>query len=412
MIKINPFLNGLYKIILPIFIIGMYHVMVWNELPFWNPLLLTFLGLGSVIVLLNGKIQINKYLVWIVGLSVLIIIINLFSSYTAESFVSFNNFIKVALYSYIIVINIRTKEDLKYILLCVWIAGLTVFISLYMNFDSQYIMSLDSIHATSGRMGLGGIEHPNTTAFNIYISFACGLYFYFISGKNSTKLFKLFVIIGEVCLIVGILLTGSRKVLVTLVLFPLLMVLKKNKNPIKLLVQIVVVCGGTYLLYNLMLSNDVLYNLIGYRIEDISGILSGNDASASGRNDLILEGISVGFNSIIGVGLGNFVYYSVDQAYAHNEFVEIFADLGFFGFMLYFVPIFSELYRGFSRKTKKLRELMQQELEMHYWLCMMLCILILCYFQVSYSLFSYHIILALFLSRVYKAHIECTTWGR
>lgn len=410
--NITPFINGLYKIILLIFIIGMYHVRVWNELPIWNVLLLVFLGLGISLIVLNGKIHINKYLIWVFTLSIFILIVSLFSSYTAESLVSFNIFVKIALYSYIITINIKTKEDLKYVLFCIWIAGLTVCISLYINFDPHYVLSLDSTHVTSSRMGLGGIEHPNTTAYNLYISFACGLYLFFISGQNSSKFFRLLVVIGEVSLIGGILLTGSRKVLVTLFLFPLLMVLKKNKNPFKLSGLIVVVCVGSYLFYNLMLNNDVLYNLIGHRIEDISGIFSGNDVSASGRNDLILEGISVGFTSIIGVGLGNFIFYSSDQVYAHNEYVEIFASLGFLGFMLYFLPILLELYRALIQVTKRLSNLWEQELEKYYWFCMMLCILILCFFQVSYSLFSYQIIIAIFLSRVYRINIVGKTRKR
>ena len=62
----------------------------------------------------------------------------------------------------------------------------------------------------------------------------------------------------------------------------------------------------------------------------------GGDGDVS-RVELIKQGLRVAAdNPVLGVGLGNFQLYSVLDQYAHNNYVELLADTGFVGAILYY----------------------------------------------------------------------------
>lgn len=98
--------------------------------------------------------------------------------------------------------------------------------------------------------------------------------------------------------------------------------------------------------YFAVMNIPFLYDMVGYRLElMISGLLGGGavDASTSTRMGLVEHGINFFLSSPwIGHGGANFAalnafYYRANAGcYAHNNFIEILADYGVIGFILYY----------------------------------------------------------------------------
>lgn len=386
----------LYKVLLLLFIVSIYHQSVLNNTIVWKCIVISFCLISISKIIISKKISIDGYFKWILSLSIIMTFIGLISDYQQESLTYTKQFIKVAMFSYIIVNNCKNKKDIDFLLISIWIAGLTVVFSLIMNFDTDMVTAVET-NLTSTRLGLGGIEHPNTTAYNIIISYVVGIYF--IINNNRKQDQKLIFLIGQVLLIIGCILTGSRKVLITIVLLPLMIIIYKSKNPIKLFVSIAVMVILSSALYTFTQNNEALYNIIGHRIEDIGSILNGKDESAAGREQLIDEALQIGMNNPLGVGVNCFMFYSYDGAYAHNEYLEIFADLGLIGLLVYYVPILIILYKLLLRISKNKKLGSKDNTLYFYWAFLLVNILILEVFQITFNIFSYHIIISLFLSR-------------
>ena len=388
-----------------LFIVGMFNQSIWNQYNWWPILILAFIGFSVFYVYKTHRLKINKincgYIAWFLLLCAMILFVSYTCDYTERSLATFKNFWRVGLYVVLIVINCREEKNVRWILKSIWIAGIIMTIYLLMNFDSTAIIAVDVNYATSTRMGLGGVEHPNTTAYNLFLAYACG--FYLLLNKRQ---YKWPIYLGELVIVLGCLLTGSRKVLITIVLLPVLNIILKSKNPLKLTAQIMAVCVIVWGAYELTQNNEVLYNLLGHRIEDITGIFSGEDRSASGRNQLISEGLTVAFNNPLGVGLNCLAYYTYDGAYAHNEYVEIIADLGWVAFLVYYCPILAQVI-GLARKSITKELFLGDRDYTLYWFTLIIDILVLSIFQTSFAFFGYHLLLAMFLSRLYEFKNHC-----
>ena len=91
-----------------------------------------------------------------------------------------------------------------------------------------------------------------------------------------------------------------------------------------------------------MMEVPFFYSLIGWRMEGLTNLFEGNgvvDSSANIRNDFIYDAIEQWKKSpIIGYGIDCYKAVNTVRAnyYAHNNFVEILADLGIIGFLVYY----------------------------------------------------------------------------
>jgi O-antigen ligase len=83
--------------------------------------------------------------------------------------------------------------------------------------------------------------------------------------------------------------------------------------------------------------------------QDVSG-------SAQARRELLERGVQVASNHlIIGVGMGNYHIYSLNEHVAHNSYLEISAELGVVGLIAYLVMIFAP-WRSLNKIGKELRQ--------------------------------------------------------
>ena len=133
---------------------------------------------------------------------------------------------------------------------------------------------------------------------------------------------------------------------------------------------------GATVAYDAAMNNPVVYNIIGWRLTTIGGA----DESSIERARLLHDAINTGLNNpMFGVGLHNSMFYTTIGKYAHNNFAEIFADLGLIGFSIFYSLYILYGYRVVRFAKEKIRR---------YWLVFILGFLAIDYGQVSYNLFT------------------------
>ncbi len=139
--------------------------------------------------------------------------------------------------------------------------------------------------------------------------------------------------------------TGSRKTLVNIILFTCLVLFfeKYNKNVVKNIGKVFFVLVIGIIALVIVMKVDVLYNVLGYRLESLFSYFNGEieaDLSAL-RRDYMKEDAIIMFKNhpILGVGLNNFKYLSRYGTYAHSNYYELLSCLGLVGTFLYYIPI-------------------------------------------------------------------------
>lgn len=91
------------------------------------------------------------------------------------------------------------------------------------------------------------------------------------------------------------------------------------------------------------------------RLTTILNIEEDPTGSAQARRELLNRGLSLAVNHpVIGLGMGNFHIYSIQEQVAHNSYLEIAAELGLAGLVAYLILIFAPLrsLRRIERETK------------------------------------------------------------
>ncbi len=179
------------------------------------------------------------------------------------------------------------------------------------------------------------------------------LLFYFLAVKKK----KLIPIIGMAFCTFIVIVCGSRKGILALFLVGLIMALIFSNGMgkiYKLLFGAVAMIVAVIACLNV----PILYDAIGRRLEELLelafGLLNGNYASDDNRVELIKQAFDLWLdNPIIGCGLNNFSVYQTiggEGYYAHNNFLELLADVGIIGFLLYYANICKTV---FVRTPKK-----------------------------------------------------------
>lgn len=195
---------------------------------------------------------------------------------------------------------------------------------------------------------MGTTQNVNILAiimiFSIYISIR------YLALQSTNRLFLFFQYVNIAIAIYIIILTGSKKGVLFGVLLILVYLLYQFKNvkslPINILKILVVSFIVGYIAINYLDLGQVslAYERFVYRIEAFS---MSADTSTEERLYFIQEGLKQFANHpLVGLGIANFsVLYGT---YAHNNYVELLADVGLIGFGLYYmiyVFIFVKIFK-------------------------------------------------------------------
>ena len=329
------------------------------------------------------KVKSNYYIkqgaVWIIVAGISIIIAP--SLYRDNSAFMFMRLMPVILYAFTIVLSLEAEDDLVHIWRPFFIGGLIGVVHQLSQVNWAYLSM--SIASNALRVSLSDKIFVNTYAYQLTLSFVAGYFLLCIVNKDvKKKMLSILIISGMVLLFVGMILTGSRKVLFSTAVFLFVVLCYGRKNFWKIAIVALVVVVG----YNMLLKIPAFYNTIGWRIE--MAVNDSNDASINERDKLIEDAFHTGVEHPLGVGLDNSKYYSsTRQVYAHNNYLEFFADYGAIGtalcywfYVLYLKRLLKWNPRGDSDKIL-----------FNCILAALIMEIITEYFQIVYYNFAYHV---------------------
>jgi len=244
-------------------------------------------------------------------------------------------------------------------------------------------------YSVGGRLE-GTLGNANLYGLVLLISIMFALHQFF----NSTYVFKivylasipfLFYMLGE---------TGSRKAMISVILFLGVYTIVKfrhditKKPAIAILSTIILVAAGLSSLTYLQQTRH--YKRLEHLIDEVkSGSVNKKDESTYHRYKLYDKGYTIGLeNPVFGVGLDNFRnatsggIISEKGAYAHSNYIEIFADTGIVGLLLY-----CSIYLSLLIKAIKLW-LIKPTIDMTGTYLLVTCVLII-YILYDFAMVSY-----------------------
>ena len=243
---------------------------------------------------------------------------------------------------------------------CLIVAEVVVIIRAVLNTPwSEMIRTFDSRLFGSG---LGRNYNDFTTQMTLVALITAYMAFYVDKKyKNVFRFIMLFVVIS-----------ASRKAIVVSVLGYIILYLMSSGTNINKIVKRLIILSAIILAFLfLIFTNQFLYNLIGEKlimmfqslgmssIDIVSSISESNiDHSMHGRAVLREEAFKQFVNNpLLGIGYYNFQYNNQYGLYAHNNFLELLADLGLIGFLCYYSLYFHFVFsagKGIARNKENI----------------------------------------------------------
>ncbi len=369
-------------------------VLIISALPMGN-LISKILGLLLIVYFIifrmiwnNQKIIINNQILFCIIWFFFCVI----SGYVATDFSLFANklFTIFQLIIFLIIGYSLLKNDsldIKYIIIVIFVSSIFLFV---VGIRGQN----PSPFFTGGRMA-STTGNANTLASYGAFSVLLSIYLFFIF-KN--KLIKIILFALQIFICYGILETRSRKGIIVVILGLIIFVLLNNihkifskrikiKSILSFVTILVVLITVVIFGFDKFKKSDYyqrFQRLTNYmqsrrRSSDLTRII---DYSAYERQRFVKYGLKMwSDNPVLGVGLDNFraninnYWISSRKAYAHNNYVELLADIGIFGFIAFYLIYLSILGKLFSLRKRYRFDLKSFKL-INLFLTIMICRLI------------------------------------
>lgn len=347
--KMNIGIFAIYIYIL-LLCIGHYPIMGPEVQQTW---LYLFIGIGGAAILLNiGSFRIIPYFVWYGGFMLL----SLFSCFYAVN----QNVALLGLYRLFVVLSVmvavgvltRSKEDIKKILVCFSVSGFILFVIL---------VAEDLLTSTKGRLGDELFGNANDFATLVMLCAFCSIWLILGSSGIQRIIYSVFLATQGYSL----LLSGGRKYILIPLVFTYLFFYLKNDNKLSLVRNTVVFATLVALLFIAMFNIPQFYDIVGYRMEGLFGMVTGEVAMV--EDTIRIEMIQYGYEffggqPLLGSGIDNYqVLYghiTGEYVYSHNNFMEMLVNLGVVGFVFYYSFYGYLLYKLWAkpRDSRNLRE--------------------------------------------------------
>ncbi len=250
---------------------------------------------------------------------------------------------------------VRTKKDINRLLNIIVLVSLCNAIYLLIT-NAEILFSQVQENQNEEIVRLGAQGNWNANIIGMTMAISSIILLYLLSQRQGKKWYY---ILGIIFLVFVSFLTGSRKAfLVVLLGISLYLMLSVKKN--KKLTVLFIIAFSIIAVYYLVMYNPFLYSILGCRIEGLFASLTGVgtvDSSTIKRELYIKAGLQVfRDNFLVGCGLDCFRLLNLnitDNAmYAHNNYVELLADLGIVGTLIYYsihIIIFSRLFKNYKK---------------------------------------------------------------
>ena len=221
---------------------------------------------------------------------------------------------------------VALNRNLSVVMLAITIGGIIVCLSGYYTGELQMSTYIESHTQVAGLT-----RNPNSFAYQLlFVIFAI---FCFWESKSSLRQ-RIFLSSIIAIAIIGVIYSASRKGFFGILAFMLLWFYfcqgrRFPKKPIRVLIILLILSGLAYFITDYVTSKTYLgirlNNLWSYRI--ISG----------SRIELYQEGFDIiRKHPTFGIGLDQFRTFSSSGKYSHSDYIEVAANTGIIGFVLYF----------------------------------------------------------------------------
>lgn len=276
------------------------------------------------------------------------------------------------------------------------------------------VLSLRVISVTDIQRLLNGNYYPdvvlqkyigNRNVIALILGISLNFALYELYNYKSYK-----TIIPIIIIFIAILFTGSRKGILICVIPWVLFFLIKLIESKSILNKVKFILGGivlSILVFNMTMKVEVIYNVIGFRMEAIyREIVYGEESTESSfntRQNMVDKGLEY-FKErpLLGYGVSNYRYlYKHDmgkETYSHNNYIELLVNNGIIGFLLYYLFYISALI---NTNYKRLKSISKQESSYYLMMiCILICMLVLDISNVSYNSYLIYILLGMSMKRL------------
>lgn len=324
---------------------------LWNENNLRNYILCSVVVVFlSIIIFLTQPISIskiinNRYVIWVIITYTIFETYGFFRLKAGQfnwDFILVSGVLQISL-----TIMLMTLKDNNEVISTYCIASLISIVIVCINMVLKGSIRLSNIRLGSS-FGLELSGNRNTVATTIGILLIPVTYMTLKYKKYRTVLFAISVFAAG-CM----LLTGSKKGIVVLVVI-MLMVFISDKGSVKYLIFPFVAILGVYAVFNV----PVLYKVIGFRLKDMFATLGIGTAVTSAqstyiRNSYIIMGLKSMWNHpLFGGGMNYFQFINSARYYSHNNYIELLNNFGIVGTLIYYLPALKK----FPLLNNKIRE--------------------------------------------------------
>lgn len=314
------------------------------------------LAAGAVFyVLWQKKLQINTYMVWLLAFAA-VSTASILWAYNKTLAQSGAMTVLVNCFSIICFVILIDKKLERVKLVLKSFVFFSILLGIYV-FATNGILAFYDVRYISESMS------PN--AIGIRSAIAATLAFYFLIYEKGSRLLYITAIVLNAFIVI---LSASRKSILSIGIIIVLFYIFKSQNAIKLLGRVLIGILILALGYLVVLKVPFLYEIIGNRLESMLNAFLGTgdtDASTSMRLLMINWGIEwFRDKPVIGYGITNYslllggmgTSFGTAGTYAHNNYIELLVDLGLIGTITYYLMHFTIL-KTFLTNLKKISKL-------------------------------------------------------
>lgn len=269
------------------------------------------------------------YLAWGFGFFILSLISCFWSTSVDLAISSVLSTIQIFMVGTAIILYMDSSKKINYVMCFVIISSLVLCLRLVVEAPIEAWGN----ERISNYIGYGNNSASNILAYTSLVTF-------FMFHRISKRKMKLVFIILTFIFILMALMCGSKKAILISIIGIGLQFILYSKNRYVLFKRLIITGIITFLLLVIIMNFEPLYNVLGRRVEQMFLAFENEgegDYSTKDRIQFTYRAIEVfKEHPLIGVGIDNFRLFNSNNYYAHNNFVEILADLGVIGFIAYY----------------------------------------------------------------------------
>ena len=280
------------------------------------------------------RIQIGRFNCWYFGFLLLCVISSYYSINSGTSWNAIKSVIYNVVALFLLYQLIQNESDVFDIIKCYCLT--IVLILLYLTFKVGITALLSAT-----RIGIHTGVFWNSNRISAVLSLGACFYSFYLSRTKEIK-YKVILSILICITLLFMFLAGSRTFILFYLFSIILFVLQHKggkgiRNTLKL-------CGVILLVYFLVMNNNILYQSIGVRFENLFELISGDQTNARSmlyREQFMTNGIKwFKERPLFGYGIDGFSILNgieLDKwMYAHNNYIELLVDLGIVGFVFFY----------------------------------------------------------------------------